>query len=405
VLDQMNGRASNLRPEDMPTIFAKPVLDQVPATQLVSVLRQIASGAPYVVTRYEGSPDGTQAVARVSAAAALDMTISVDSSGSHLITGLFFKPATNVATVSTWPDLDAALAGLASQTSVLAAEIADGRCAPVHALAPARVLAIGSTFKLYVLGELARQVAAGKAAWDETLAVRDEWKSLPSGTMQDEAAGTTHPLSQFATQMISISDNTAADHLLHRLGRENVEANLGKMGLADPARDVPWIGARDLFVLKATRYAALADAYLAADAAGRRKLLDGEVAGSSISIADLADWNSPRHIDTLEWFASTADLCAAMFALRELSAQPGLGSVSDILAVNPGITVDRVSWSYVGFKGGSEPGVLQLTWLLRRADNRWFVLSLTLNDPAKLIDDASAASLAGDAVRLLAQTP
>ncbi len=224
--------------------------------------------------------------------------------------------------------------------------------------------------------------------------------------MQDEPAGTKHTLAWFATQMISISDNTAADHLLHRLGRENVEKNLAAMGLADPSRMIPFPSTRDLFILKATKNATLAKEYLAADVAGRRALLDGPVASTPIALADLADWTSPRQLDTLEWFASTTDLCAAMANLQGLGGQPGLGQALATLAVNPVMPVDKARWPYVGFKGGSEPGVLQLTWLLRRADDRWFALSMTLDDPASAADHSLAAvGLAQGALSLLAAVP
>ena len=41
----------------------------------------------------------------------------------------------------------------------------------------------------------------------------------------------------------------------------------------------------------------------------------------------------------------------------------------------------RKDWSYVGYKGGSEPGVLNLTWLLRDEAGEWRVLSLSWNNP------------------------
>ena len=69
--------------------------------------------------------------------------------------------------------------------------------------------AIGSAFKLYVLGALARAVADGDATWQERLAIRDAWKSLPSGAMRDEPAGSAFTLRHYAEQMISVSDNTA----------------------------------------------------------------------------------------------------------------------------------------------------------------------------------------------------
>ena len=410
VLDAINGAGAQLTAADVSGAFAPSFLAQVSIDQLTQALGQVAAAGPFRVTAYTPTPDGLQAEARLEGAAAgLSVGIAVEPAAPNRIVGLLFKPVAagpSAAPVASWSEIDTGLRGLVSEPSMLAAEITSGRCAPIHALDAGRSLAIGSTFKLYVLGELARQVSAGTAAWDEQLAIRDKWKSLPSGTMQNDPAGTQHSLAEFARQMISISDNTAADHLIHYLGRENVEKNLPAMGLADPSRMTPFMTTRDMFALKATRDAGLAKTYLAANTAGRRALLDGRVASTPIAVADLAGWTAPRQIATLEWFASTTDLCAAMAKLRDLGGKRGLGPVLDTLAVNPGLPVDKARWPYVGFKGGSEPGVLQLTWLLRRADDRWFVLAITLDDPASAADHSLAAvGLAQGALNLLAAAP
>jgi beta-lactamase class A len=410
VLDVLNGTATQPTAAAVTDAFGPSFLAQVPVDQLGAVFRQVAGAGPFTVASYTPAPGGLEAEARIDGkAAALAVGIAVEADAPNRISGLFFKPATlgpSASPVASWGEINATLRGLVAQPSLLAAEITDGRCVPIHAIDPGRSLAIGSTFKLYVLGELARQVATGAAAWDEQLAVRDDWKSLPGGTMQDEPAGTQHTLAEFARQMISISDNTAADHLIHRLGRENVERNLAAMGLADESRVIPFLTTRDLFVLKATKEADLAEAYLASGPAGRRALLDGQVAATTIALPDLADVTAPRQIDTLEWFASTSDLCAAMATLRDLGGQPSLAPVLDILGVNPGMPIDTARWPYVGLKGGSEPGVLQLTWLLRRADDRWFALSITADDPALTTDHTLAAvGIAQSALQLLWAVP
>ena len=49
--------------------------------------------------------------------------------------------------------------------------------------------------------------------------------------------------------MISISDNTAADMLIARLGRTAVEDALKTSGMADPSRDRPFLTSRESFTL------------------------------------------------------------------------------------------------------------------------------------------------------------
>ena len=46
-----------------------------------------------------------------------------------------------------------------------------------------------------------------------------------------------------------------------------------------------------------------------------------------------------------------------------------------LLAINPGTdAATRARFDYVGFKGGSEPGVITLNYLVRRKDGRWLAI-------------------------------
>ena len=119
--------------------------------------------------------------------------------------------------------------------------------------------------------------------------------------------------------------------------------------------------------------------------------------------AQAAKWTAPRFINTIEWFASPADLARAIGLLVAQSRRPGLGPVSQILAINPGIPFDPATWPYVAYKGGSEPGVISTTWYLRRSDGRAFVLSIVLNDPHGGISTSAEVSVAQAAANLLAK--
>lgn len=53
-----------------------------------------------------------------------------------------------------------------------------------------------------------------------------------------------------------------------------------------------------------------------------------------------------------------------------------------ILAANPGFPPGSAdNWAYVGYKGGSEPGVLNLTWLLINAADESYILTMSWNNP------------------------
>jgi Beta-lactamase enzyme family len=167
---------------------------------------------------------------------------------------------------------------------------------------------LASAFKLYVLGALARAVQTGRASWDEQLAIRGEWRSLPSGELQDARAGTELPLSTYAEKMISISDNTAADHIIHLLGRHAVEQQLRRFDMARPQADEPFLTTRELFQLKLGSHSALTF-YQHLDRDGRRAYLAHVIDRLSLPTADT--WVEPRAIDSMEWFASPLDICRA----------------------------------------------------------------------------------------------
>jgi hypothetical protein len=379
----------------------------VPPATLLEALAPIAAAGPFRYERLVGAATAFRLVALLDGThGAIDVTVQVLRSPPHLIDGLLFKPAAQAAT--SWQATDAELQRLASRVGLLAAEVRGGRLQVVHAFHAERSGPIGSAFKLYVLGTLAETIAAGQASWHEQLAIHDAWKSVhgsehnvPASELQSEPAGKRFTLERYARQMIALSDNTATDHLIHRLGRARIEHALAGLGHHAPDQTTPLLTTREMTILKIDAPAALRRAYERASAAERRRLLP-QIDAIPLSIKGLR-WTKPIAIDTLEWFASPADLGRALAALERLAARPGLAPVRAILAANPGIDVDRHVWRYVGFKGGSEVGVLCLAWYLERTDGRAYVMTIELSDPSHDIDTLAAVSAAQAATTLLAR--
>jgi beta-lactamase class A len=408
VVAQVNSGIVELTAEEVVAHFAPTFLQTIPASQLIHALREFAAAAPIAVEDYRELPDGTKAVALV--ATVTDdrwvVTIGIEPAEPHRITELGFAPFVPPATpeaLPSWTEFDRRWTAFAPKANFLATEFIDADAKPVHAVNAGQRLAIGSAFKLYILGELARQVAAGTASWDEELAIEEGWKSLAGGDMWRLPAGTRRSLRTYAEQMISVSDNTASDHLLFFLGRENVEAAQATMGHGDPRVNVPFLSTREWLVFKLASSEADIDAYLTAPVAEKRRILAEEVATVAVSAGEATSWQTPRRIEEIEWFASAEDLGRAMAALLGWSRQSGLEPVAEILAINPGLPFDPATWAYVGYKGGSEPGVLNLTWLLQRADGRTFVMTAGLNDPRASLDETQAFLLLQSAARLLGQ--
>jgi hypothetical protein len=234
--------------------------------------------------------------------------------------------------------------------------------------------------------------------------IENRYCSLPSGKLQTWPRGTPLTLYSLATFMISESDNTATDHLLFALGRERVESMLGEMGNSSVERNTPFLSTGEMFRLKLTTKGLLADKYLKMDAAQRRVYLEGilvETALNEESI-DAELLSKPSHIDTIEWFASAHDLCAAMDWLRKATESNKTANLRQILTVNPGLDVSKKQFEFIGYKGGSEAGVLNLTYLLRsRFGGEWYALSCGWNDPSAALDEAKLLGIVTRSLYLL----
>ncbi len=79
-----------------------------------------------------------------------------------------------------------------------------------------------STIKLPVIVALLQDVDAGKIRLDETITLRREMIVGGSGDLQYKRVGTQFTILELATKMITVSDNTAANMLITRLGGKEV---------------------------------------------------------------------------------------------------------------------------------------------------------------------------------------
>ena len=269
------------------------------------------------------------------------------------------------------------------------ARVEDGRCEPIHEVAATTVRPTASQFKLFVLGALAEQVDTGELKWHQPLTITDSTRSLGNGagSLQTMPTGSTVTVEQAAGKMIAISDNTAADMLLGLVGRDAVEAQTEQWA-ADASADEPFLTTRQMFLLHYVP--GLADRYLATSADQRAAFLASEVDPRPITDIAAGVSTDPRYVESVEWFATPADVCQAFAGLHELSARPSLAPLSTILSGEVrGLELDPEEWPTVWYKGGSEPGVLTLGWLANNAAGATYVVQAMITDPdAALADDA-----------------
>lgn len=246
---------------------------------------------------------------------------------------------------------------------------------------PQRQFAIGSAFKLWVLDALAADVAAKRRKWSDVVPLGRP--SLPSGDMRKWPPAAPVTLHTLAVAMISESDNTATDTLIGVVGRERIGRHLIATGHSAPALSLPFLTTLEAFALKAGPVAER-DAYGAADDATQARMLAALAPRLDASRIDPSFLSGkPNAIASIEWFASAEDLAEVLDSLRR-RPDP---AVMAILGVNPGLGPDSAQrFARVGFKGGSEPGVLNLTWLVQSKDGTWYAVTASWNDPDREVD-------------------
>lgn len=356
------------------SVFAKDFLAKVPPMQLqagVSGLVKSLGTCTDITITEQRSPVAAKAEAVMSGGFVIPVTINVEALPPHRIDGLFLRSPVKRGT-----SLDAVIEDLRSlpgSTSLLAMNLTKGTV--LAAKDTSLTLPIGSTFKLYILGELARSIDARTRTWGDVVLLDSMRMSLPSGVMQSWPHGAPVTLHTLATNMISISDNTATDHLLFLVGRENVEKQQATMGHTDPARNRPFMSTHEMFRLKFTNEGRPAHRYASLDEAGRRSMLRDLEASAGRDTVEFVD--SVMLPDKVEWFARTPDLVRAMDWFRRQTASNPTAPVMGVLAVNPGVEIDKNTWTYAGYKGGSETGVLNMTYLLRHRTGDWYGLSVS----------------------------
>jgi beta-lactamase class A len=280
--------------------------------------------------------------------------ISLDGTGR--IVGLLFK-----APVPKTKDLNAALAAfkqVSGQVSLVI--VTDGK--PTTEYNADKVLGVGSAFKLAVLAAIKKQVDAGRMSWSQIVPLKQEWKSLPSGVLQTWPAGAPLTLSTVAALMISQSDNTAADHALRTVGRPAAQA--------ESPRNSPFLTTREAFQLKDPKNADLLAKWRNGDTLARREVL---ASLAPLPLPSVSIFNGGVTAPDIEWFFTVKELCALMAAVAPLP----------LTSINPGVA-DPAQWAHVSYKGGSEPGFINLTTQATSKKGKTYCVSATWNDTKPL---------------------
>ncbi|MBV9760089.1 MAG: serine hydrolase [Acidobacteriaceae bacterium] len=98
-----------------------------------------------------------------------------------------------------------------------------------YGIQPEEPVRTASTIKLAIMAECFFEAAEGKLNWNEPLKVTSGEKVSGSGILQDLSDGDQLPIRDMVDLMIVLSDNTATNLILNRIGGNAVNARMAQL--------------------------------------------------------------------------------------------------------------------------------------------------------------------------------
>ena len=274
------------------TYFAASFRDKVPQAQFATIVAQLKAtlGAPQTIESLTATSAWSADLVVGYARGTASVRLALDPAAPHAATGLLITGT--AARDDSLAKIEAEFRALPGASGFGLYALGDGKPEPILDYRADIAAPLGSAFKLWVLAELARQVAADERHWADVVKVGAP--SLPSGVLQTWPAGSPATLQTLATLMISISDNTATDTLLTTLGRAKVDAMAEGAG-----GSVPVMTTREMFALKGD--AALAKDWGAGSVVDRRALLVDHAVKIATTKLDMSVFaGKPVAVDSVE---------------------------------------------------------------------------------------------------------
>jgi beta-lactamase class A len=120
------------------------------------------------------------------------------------------------------------IASFKGHVSVYAKNLETGA---TYALAADEPVRTASTIKFPIMIECFAEAAEGKLDLSEPVKLSEDEKVSGSGILQDLSAAREYPLRDLIMLMITLSDNTATNLIINRVGGNAVNARMAKLGL------------------------------------------------------------------------------------------------------------------------------------------------------------------------------
>lgn len=122
----------------------------------------------------------------------------------------------------------AKLQGFPGRVTLLAKNLDTGA---TYAILPDDPVRTASTIKLAIMVECFAEVSEGKLTWAEPLKLSNDEKVSGTGILQDLSDGDQLPIRDVVDLMIVLSDNTATNLIINRIGGDAVNERMVKLGL------------------------------------------------------------------------------------------------------------------------------------------------------------------------------
>jgi beta-lactamase class A len=135
-------------------------------------------------------------------------------------------------TVTTDHRIQTAIQGFPGNVSLYAKNLDTGTSYELRADAP---VPTASTIKLPIMVELFAEAEEGKLDWNQKLELRDQDKVSGSGVLTEFSGGDAFPIRDLMHLMIVVSDNTATNLILDRIGGNAVNQRMAQLGLKQTA--------------------------------------------------------------------------------------------------------------------------------------------------------------------------
>jgi beta-lactamase class A len=123
--------------------------------------------------------------------------------------------------------IKAKINGFQGKVSAYAKNLGTGLSYGILADQPVRT---ASTIKLAVMVECFSEAAESKLKWTEPIKITEDEKVSGSGVVQELSDGVELPLRDLMHLMIVVSDNTATNLILNRIGGNAVNARMAQLG-------------------------------------------------------------------------------------------------------------------------------------------------------------------------------